>query len=246
MISHQEAEVLAAALSVGSLDAEEQSGLQLHLSGCAGCRRVAGEYMEAAARLPLALEPVQPSPELRGRLMRAVYAEATQAGERTARAQPAPWWRRFWQAMPASRGLTTVAAAVAVALVALSSWAVLNRQNGAPAPVAVALAATPSAPHASAQLTYQRGGNEAVLTASGLPSPGRVSAGGSVYEVWLIRADGSAVAAAYLSHDPDGTWSAAVHGDLTAYSAVAATAEPAGGSPSPTGARVIQGSISGA
>ncbi len=246
MISHQDAEVLAAALSVGSLDAEEQSALQLHLSGCAECRRVAGEYMAAAARLPLALEPVHPPPELRGRLMRAVYAETTQAAERAARAQPAPWWHRLWDAIPASRGLTALAGAAAVAVIALSSWAVLNRQNGAPAPVAVAVAltATAAAPHASAQLTYQRGGNEAVLTASGLPSPGAVSAGGSVYEVWLIRSDGLAVAAAYLSHNPDGTWSAAVHGDLVAYSAVAATAEPAGGSASPTGAKVIQGSIS--
>ncbi|MDQ6846656.1 MAG: anti-sigma factor [Candidatus Dormibacteraeota bacterium] len=243
MISHPEAEVLAAALSVGSLDADEQSALQLHLSGCADCRRVAGEYMEAAARLPLALEPLQPSPELRGRLMRAVYAEATQAAEQAARAQPAPWWRRLWQAIPASRGLTVVTAAAAVAVIALSSWAALNRQNGASAPVAVALTAAPSAPHASAHLTYQRGGDEAVLTASGLPSPGAVSSGGSVYEVWLIHSDGSAVAAAYLSHNPDGTWSAAVHGDLTAYSAVAATAEPAGGSSSPTGTRVIQGAI---
>jgi anti-sigma-K factor RskA len=85
-----------------------------------------------------------------------------------------------------------------------------------------------------------------VLTASGLPSPSTIVAGASVYEVWLIRPDGSAVAAAYLSHDPHGTWSAAIAGDLTAYSAVAATPEPAGGSPAPTSARVIQGPLNGA
>lgn len=241
MISHQEAEVLAAALSVGSIDADDQPALQQHLSGCAECRRVAGEYMEAAARLPLALEPVHPSPELRGRLMRAVYAEA---GGRATRAQPASWWQRLWDAIPASRGLTAMAAAAAVAVIALSSWAVLNRQNAAPASVAVALTATQAAPHAHAQLNYQRGGSEAVLTASGLPSPGTVAAGGSVYEVWLIRSNGSAVGVAYLSQNPDGSWSAAVHGDLSAYSAVAATAEPAGGSSSPTGAKVLQGPIS--
>jgi anti-sigma-K factor RskA len=53
------------------------------------------------------------------------------------------------------------------------------------------------------------------------------------------------VAAAYLSHNPDGTWSAAVHGDLSAYSVVAATPEPAGGSPTPTAAKVIEGSLTG-
>ena len=244
MITCQQADVLAAALSVGSIDADDQAALLQHLSGCAECRRVAGEYMEAAARLPLALEPVHPSPELRGRLMRAVYAEAAQAGERATRAQPASWWQRLWDAIPASRGLTAMAAAAAVAVIALSSWAVLNRQNAAPASVAVALTATQAAPHAHAQLNYQRGGSEAVLTASGLPSPGTVAAGGSVYEVWLIRSNGSAVGVAYLSQNPDGSWSAAVHGDLSAYSAVAATAEPAGGSSSPTGAKVLQGPIS--
>ena len=72
-----------------------------------------------------------------------------------------------------------------------------------------------------------------MLTASGLPSPGSVVAGRSVYEVWLIRSNGSSVAAAYLSHNPDGTWSAVLHGDMSAYAGVAATPEPAGGSRTP-------------
>jgi anti-sigma-K factor RskA len=243
VITCQQADVLAAALSVGSIDANDQAALLQHLAGCAQCRRVAGEYMAAAARLPLALEPVLPSPELRGRLMHAVYAEAAQARARSARTGPSTWWARAWQALPASRGFTVVAAAAAIAVVVLASWGVMNRHPSAPASVAVALAATQAAPHAHGVLTYDRGSTEAVLTATGLPSPGSVVAGRTVYEVWLIRSNGSAVAAAYLSHNPDGTWSAAVHGDLSAYSAVAATPEPAGGSPSPTGAKVIEGSL---
>ncbi len=245
MIPCQQADVLAAALSVGSIDSSDQAALLQHLAGCAACRRVAGEYMAAAARLPLALEPALPSPELRGRLMHAVYAEAAQARERSSRRRPSTWWARAWQALPASRGFTVAAAAAAIAVVALASWGVTNRQPAAPASVAVALAATEAAPHAHGVLTYERGSAEAVLTATGLPSPSAVVAGRAVYEVWLIRSNGSAVAAAYLSHNPDGTWSAAVHGDLSTYSTVAATPEPAGGSQRPTGAKVIQGSLSG-
>jgi anti-sigma-K factor RskA len=244
VITCQEADVLAAALSVGSIDRADQSALQLHLAGCADCRRRAAEYMAAAARLPLALEPVAPSPELRGRLMRAVYAEAGQA-ERRAVGASASWWRRVWGAVPASRALTVAAAGAAIVVIGLSSWAVASRQDNSPASVSVALAASQAAPHAQALLTYQRGSGEAVLTAKGLPSPNTVVAHAAVYEVWLIRGNGSAVGAAYLSQDPDGTWSAAIHGDLTAYTAVAATPEPAGGSPGPTGARVIQGSLGG-
>jgi anti-sigma-K factor RskA len=243
VITCQQADVLAAALSVGSIDAADQASLLQHLAGCAACRRAAGEYMAAAARLPLALDPATPSPELRGRLMRAVYAEAEQARERADRTRPSSWWARAWQALPVSRGFTIAAAAAAVAVVGLASWGVINRPTSAPASVAVALTATQAAPHAHGVLTYDRGSTEAVLTATGLPSPGSVVAGRAVYEVWLIRPNGSAVAAAYLSHNPDGTWSAAVHGDLSAYSAVAATPEPPGGSPSPTGAKVMQGAL---
>jgi anti-sigma-K factor RskA len=245
VITCQQADILAAALSVGSIDGNDQAALLQHLSGCADCRRVAGEYMAAAARLPLALEPVLPPPELRGRLMRAVYAEAEQARERSTGARPSSWWARAWQALPASRGFTVAAAAAAVAVIALASWRVSSGQPAAPASVAVALAATQAAPHAHGVLTYDRGSSVAVLTATGLPSPSSVVPGRAVYEVWLIRSNGSAVPAAYLSHNPDGTWSAAVHGDMTAYSSVAATPEPAGGSTTPTGAKVIQGSLNG-
>ena len=173
--------------------------------------------------------------------MRAVYAEAAEARERST--GPSTWWARLWHAVPASRGLTLGAAAAAVAVIALASWGIAGRQPAAPATVAVALTGTIAAPHAHAELTYDPSTHEAVLTASGLPSPGAVVSGRSVYEVWLIRPNGSAVAAAFLAHEPDGSWSAAMAGDMAAYSAVAATPEPAGGSPSPTGARVLQGAI---
>ncbi len=243
MISCQQADVLAAALSVGSIESSDQASLLQHLGSCAACRRMAGEYMTAAARLPLALEPVTPSPELRGRLMRAVYAEAEQARQHPSRVQRSTPWRRLWQALPAARGFTVLAGAAAVALVAVATWGATRQQHAAPATVAVALRATVVAPQAHGELTYQAGAHVAVLTATGLPSPASVTAGRAVYEVWLIRSNGSAVGEAFLTRDPDGTWTAALRADLGSYTAVALTPEPAGGSPTPTGARVIEGSL---
>lgn len=243
MTSCQDADVLAAALSVGSIDAVDQSILQDHLSICAGCRRVAGEYLAAAARLPLALEPQQPSPDLRGRLMRAVYADAEQQGRRSAATERGAWWQRLWTGLPAARGFTVLAAAAVVAVMAVTSWSVINRSSPAPAPVAVSLAATPAAPGARGQLVYDQGGTEAVLTVTGLPAPATIASGDAVYEVWMVRPDGAAVAAAYLSQEPDGSWSAVVHGAMTTYSMVAATVEPSGGSPAPTGLKVIQATL---
>lgn len=241
MISCEEADLLAAALSVGSIDLADQEPLQEHLSDCADCRRVAGTYLAAAARMPLALEPLQPSPELRGRLMRAVYAEAAQAGRSVAAPRQAPWWRRLWAGLPVGRGFTALAAVAVVALVGVGSWSLANQP---PASSTVAIAGTTAAPHAHGQLVYTPADAQGVLSVTGLPAPAAVAPGGSVYEVWLLRPTGSAVAAAFLARQPDGTWIAVMHGSMSGFSTVAATVEPAGGSTAPSGAAVIQGSLS--
>jgi anti-sigma-K factor RskA len=240
VISCQDADILAAALSVGSIDADDEATLQLHLSTCADCRRAAGEYLATAARLPLALEPLQPSPELRGRLMRAVYAEAEQAGRRAASVETAPWWRRLWNAIPRARGFTVLAAAAVVVAIAATSWSAINSQD---TPITVPLAATALAPTAHGQLVYDWGGTQGVLTVTGLSSPSTIAKGGGVYEVWLVRPDGVPVPAAYLSQQPDGTWSAAVNANINSYSVVAATVEPPGGSHTPSAARVFQATL---
>ena len=241
MISCQDADVLAAALSVGSLDSADHAALQQHLVGCASCRRLAGEYMAAAARLPLALEPLQPPPELRGRLMRAVYREAAERAA-TRQSRP-PWWQRFWAAVPTGRGFTLAAAAAVLVLAAGGTWAALRGPAAQPNPatVAVAMVATSAAPSAHGRLVYTPSARQAVLTVSGLPAPQAIASGDTVYEVWLVRADGAVAPAAYLSQEPDGTWSAAMHGDMSGYAAVATTAEPRGGSLMPTGAKVLEG-----
>jgi anti-sigma-K factor RskA len=242
VISCQDADVLAAALSVGSIEADDEATLQEHLSTCADCRRVAGEYLAVAARLPLALETMQPSPELRGRLMRAVYAEAEQVRQRSAAARTT-WWQRLWASIPTARGFTVAAAAGVVLAIAATSWAAVNRQM-APVPVAVPIAAGAPAPGAHGQVVYERGGTLAVLSVTGLPAPSSIVPGGGVYEVWLVPTHGVPVAAAYLNQQPDGTWRAAVQSDVSGYSAIAATVEPAGGSRSPTGVRVLQAALS--
>lgn len=261
MISCQDADVLAAALSVGSLDAADEAGLHAHLNACADCRRLAGEYMEAAARLPIALEPLQPPRALRTRLMKAVYAEAAaaQAHRATSTAEPgratdtsatatagraASLWRRLWGRVPQGRGFTLAAAGAAAALIGVAAWGAGGR-TGTPAPArSVALTAMSGAPAARGQLVLDRAAGDAVLTVTGLPTPAVTASGEAAYEVWLIPAHGAPVAAAFLSRSPDGTWTAAMRGEMSAYATVAATVEPPGGSPSPTGAEVFQATLS--
>lgn len=246
MISCQDADVLAAALSVGSIDGSDQATLQEHLSSCADCRRLAGEYMEAAARLPVALEPLQPSPELRTRLMKAVYAEAAATAALARPSAPAPWLRRAWSRVPIGRGFTVLAGAAGAAVIAVFALALGGHLTSAPASAAVAVTAMPAAPHAQGELVMDRADRQAVLTVTGLPAPSQATGGGGVYEVWLIPAGGVPVAAAFLSRAPDGTWTAAIHGDISSFATLAATVEPAGGSSAPSGPQVLQASLTGA
>jgi anti-sigma-K factor RskA len=242
MISCPDADLIAAALAVGSSDSTENAALDVHVAGCADCRRLAGEYLEAAARLPLSLEPLSPPPDLRGRLMRAVYEEAALARAQAAAAKPASLWRRLWAATPSGRGFTLAAAVAAAAVIALSSWIAVDHIGASPASVSVALVSTAAAPDAQGELVYVPSAGQASLTVTGLPTAA-LAGGSRVYEVWLIRPNGTVVGAAFLAQGPDGTWSAAVRGNIAAYSAVAATVEPRGGSRGPTTAPVFEGSL---
>lgn len=240
MIACRDADVLAAALSVGSLDREEVASLDHHLAGCTECRARLAEYMAAAARLPVALEPLRPSPELRGRLMKAVYAEA---GARRAEA-PAHGWRRLWRLIPSGRGFTLLAAAAAAAIIALVPAGLIGRQTAPTAPVAVELTGTSGAPQVHGRLVYQPGG-AALVSVSGLPAPARGGGGENVYELWLIKPDGQALPAGYLSQSPNGDWTAALDTGVSGYAKLAATVEPPGGSRAPTGVMVVEGSLPG-
>ena len=79
-----------------------------------------------------------------------------------------------------------------------------------------------------------------ILTVHGLAALPR----SQVYEVWLIPAHGAPKGVAFLTPDPSGgVWTAVVNGSLAGYTGIAATNEPSGGSPGPTGAQVLIGQL---
>jgi Anti-sigma-K factor rskA, C-terminal len=241
LVTCDDCDLLLAACAVGSLDPRDQGGLRVHLAGCAGCREAAAAYAQTAGLLPLALDPVTPPARLRSRLLARVHAEA--AGETLPSRQPHPL-RRLWRSLPTGRGLTLAGglAGVAAAVLAVWSFAVPHRPAATPAVTVSRACGLTTLPSACGELAYTPSTHAAVLTLTGLPPlpvVGRQPVG--VYEVWLIRPDGSADPGAYLSPSPDGrTWSAVVPGDLATYRAVATTREPHLGDLVPTGPELIR------
>jgi len=230
-VSHDEVADLLALEAVGALEPSERDGMERHLASCAACRHTADEYAELASLLPAALEVVPPPARLRRNLMAQVYAEAT--------ASPTvPWWRRLIDAIPASRTFTVVGAAAVIAAIAFGIWGATGRTNLPQPPATISYSV--SGTTATGTLDVPAGGTPAVLMVNGLQSLPITK----TYEVWLIPPQGSPKGVAFLSPSPAvGGWVAVVPGSLAGYKSLAATVEPAGGSPNPSNTEVLSGQL---
>jgi len=112
----------AGAYVLGALSAEDAKQVEAHALTCAQCREELSELKQVVSVLPLACSSVQPSPELKAKLMAAgrhdVEAEAVLRG---AAKQPArdqhkrDFWRRPAPSWAGIAGWVGVAAACAVA-----------------------------------------------------------------------------------------------------------------------------------
>lgn len=232
LLTCTESEELLALAGLGVLRRTEHAPLDEHLKGCAQCRGSALRYRQAVSLLPSGLEMMEPPAAVRRSLMQTVYAEA--------RPTPAPqrWWAARRRSLPRRRAFSLSAGAAAAALAVVLA-AVLHPAQGPPHTYTVFGTTTDPAAHGT--LTYYSDSHQAVMSVSGLPA--LVSIAGTppqVYEVWLVRAGGAALGVAYLEQSPSATsWSTVMHADLEHVVAVAATAEPAGGSPQPTGPQLL-------
>jgi anti-sigma-K factor RskA len=228
-MSHDEVADLLALEAVGALEPSERDAMERHLRTCATCRHTAAEYADLASLLPSALDLEPPPARLRRNLMAQVFAEATAS-------PPVSWWRRLIDAIPASRAFTAVGAAAVIAAIAFGIWGATGRM-GARTPVTYTVSGTT----ATGTLDVSSSGSPAVLTVTGL----QPLAGTSTYEVWLIPPQGSPKGVAFLSRAPNGSaWTAVIPGSLAGYKSVAATVEPAGGSPTPSNIEVLSGQLS--
>src|SRR3954449_7433608 len=104
MMEHAEALELTAGYALEVLDGRDRDAFEEHLQTCATCRAELDELRGTVAAFALAVDPVDPPPALRGRIL----AEARRGGE------VVPFRsRRLWQ---------VVAAAAAAAAVGFAIW----------------------------------------------------------------------------------------------------------------------------
>jgi anti-sigma factor RsiW len=248
-MKHEEILALIPAYALNSLDAEDIALVSRHLPGCEACQAELAAYTAVVDVLPLAAPDSQPSPALKGRLMAQIQAapEAKAAAPEEAPVVPArapetgPGW--IQQIGEAFRNLFTGPRwrpAVALIVLVLAVGNIIQwQQANAPDPNSwrrVRLASTEAAPDASGIIYISADGRSGTVIVDGLPQLSQ----DQQYQLWLIL-DGQRTSGAVFSVDDDGYRGIQIESPmpLQDYGAFGITIEPAGGSPSPTGERVL-------
>lgn len=240
MDKHTEYKEDLAAYALGALDDNRVVALQAHVRSCKSCAADLAAYSRITGGLLHAIPPKAPPAALRRRLQQRLRQEQRSASQA----------RRQW-----SWGQLAVAAAV-MALIALnvvSLWQVnqvrrdLAEQEArtTAAQTAIAMLAYPGTQMQpfdqngiAGSLLVDKQRNLLAVFAWNLP-PTSVA---SVYQVWLVDAQGNRTSGGFLTSEVGYPFAMAViqpTGPLSNFNSVGVTIEPLGGSPGPTGPKVF-------
>lgn len=241
MLSEDHPIDLLAAYALGILDEDEARQVRQHLQICHACQVELRSYQDVVEVLPLAAVETAPPPSLKEKIMR-------QARETRPTPQPKTtpgWWEKLkesltWKA-PAW-GMVSLALIVLLGMSNILLWQRLSRvEKDHPGALAtIPLTSGEFAPGATGLLVISSDGEHGTLVVDGLPALDETHQ----YQLWLIR-NGTRISGGVFSTDLEGygsLWITAPE-PLVSYQAVGITIEPAGGSPGPTGERVLSGEL---
>jgi anti-sigma-K factor RskA len=228
---------------LGCIDEEDTARVYQHLRACADCQAELQAYEAVVGQLALAARNAAPPPALKDRLMTCIQErQVVPAGaSRT-------WWQALLDSLPRLRGnaLAWQAAAIVlvVGLAAGNVWQWQRSDRPAPSHMgrfpSITMVNTPAAPEALGTLVMSADGQYGTLIVDGLPALDA----GHQYQLWLIEA-GQRTSGAVFSVNGDGYGSLAVSSPrpLSSYSSFGITIEPTGGSPGPSGEKVLSATM---
>lgn len=228
--------------ALGCLNVDESSLVGLHLSMCAECRAAFEAYRQVADDLYLAVPEGVPSSGVKNNVMARIRSIGHRNGSTRGVGAPAGkrMDRKLWPVAPAW-GMIGLALVIVLGLSNLFLWQRIQRmQAEAPASFrTVNLAGTENAPAASGILVMDQEGDHGTLVVNGLPA---LSAENQ-YQLWVIH-DGQRASGGVFSVSDAGYGAVMVEAQQSLFlaSSFGVTIEPVGGSPGPTGKKVLGGS----
>lgn len=249
----QELEDLIPAYVLDALDDADRKRVEEHLPQCANCRRLVEEYQPVVDWMSFAAEQVEPRAELKYRVLAATAPHRPQAA-------PAPTFgSRLAGLVSTLFRSPAFAAATLVLVLAFGVWnlalqsqisqqsaelaqqrdllQVLAYSNGEPRQ----LQGTDAAVQAVGRLYGSSTDSTFVVVTYDLPQ----LPAGKVYQLWLIDPAGKRTSGGTFTVDHQGRGWLFSHAPLKLgdYRAVGVTVEPLGGSPGPTGAKMLGGNL---
>lgn len=227
---------LDAAFALGAVEPEERSEIVAHLEACGEPHANLRALLGAGPMLAASLEPVQPSSQLRSRLMASVAAtpqehrptvSVTPAAPSTAsvEAPRAGGWLA-WLSPGWARGLAAggLAATLVLTVVSVGLWTGLTDRDAALRAAADAIAGA----QATHQVAGSHGSGWVVQTDDGAVLIANVAElpADQLYEMWLVDADGATVAAGTFVPGAGSELAVVpVDGELAGFTAFAITVE---------------------
>lgn len=229
---------LLPAYALGCLDEEEAIPATEHLVGCPECQAALSQYRRSVEALTLAAPQHYLSPAVKGKLMAKVQRDA-------ARPSPRPEWQARLAGLTrsASWALVSLALVVGLGISNLTLWGRLQRVEAQQSQLAmhtISLQGTEVSPQAHGMMVISHDGEYGTLVVDGLPPLDAAHQ----YQLWLIQ-NGQRANGGVFSVDESGygaLWISSPE-PLSNYSACGVTIEPMGGSPRPTGERVLSGEL---
>lgn len=241
MMVHEDYKQMIPARALSALDAGEARALNDHLSECDECRMELQEWEATAAAMAVSAKPMEPSPEVRERLLNEIRKELTVPEVVPFRSATRNIWTSF--------GSLGAIAAVILATALIVGLIVLWRENRAmraelaraqeflqlvntPGSRVTELKGTAVGPGATAKLVYDNNGR-AMLMAYQLPNVPE----GKAYQLWFIVGNDPPMPGKTFVPDNTGQGTLKDQMPQAALNAAvfAITMEPAGGVPAPTG-----------
>lgn len=233
-----------AAYALGILDAEELEYLNQHLATCEFCQTELVAYESVVDALPLAAPDASPSPTLKNRLMSQVKPDLVVAPSTDVSVTHLSAGQSLWKELAATfqsfvSGPIWRPVTLVIIIALLAGNVVLWQELNQPDPNGwrrVNLSGTENAPEASGIIYISADGKNGTIIVDHLPQL-EVD---RQFQLWLIR-DGQRSSGAVFSVDDDGYRGLQIESSqpLQDFDAFGITIEPAGGSPGPTGVKVL-------
>ncbi len=229
-----------AAYALGALDAQEISALRAHLQTCDECRAELADYQRVGDGLLLALPPQAPRQALRRNLQKRLSAPARPTHLR-------PGWSFSQMAM--AGGILLLLGLNIFSVFQVYSLRVQQNQVHSQydtEQTAIAMLAYPSTQSigfeqngVSGSLLVDKNRDLLAIFAWHLPPP----PAGKTYQMWLIDPQGDRTRGGFLIPEADQPFAMQVIKSpqpLTGFVGFGITIEPLGGSPKPTGEKILR------